>query len=120
MKNMRLRLAEMRLYNTRAESERLQGGVIANGSGAVLASGSQYTRGTADGNTSEEARVGRARESSISTTDRKGLQAKGGTGWAVEEKSNGAGWEGGFSSNQTSLYIWMSKLRKGWAEGELS
>ena len=50
----------------------------------------------------------------------KGLLVNGGVGCVDDEKSKGAGWVSGMVSNQTSLYNWMSRLRKGLADGVLS
>ena len=49
-----------------------------------------------------------------------GLLAKGGIGWDEVEKSKGGGCDFGLSSNQTSLYSWMSRWRSGLAVGALS
>jgi hypothetical protein len=120
MKNMRSVLAKM-------ESKRRGGevGIMGREQGPK---GSRARRGTLSSFGRSEQRKGggsvageeASRESRSSAMDGKGLLANGGMGWSGVEKSKGAGYDWGLSSNQTSLYIWISRLRRGLAVGVLS
>ena len=75
----------------------------ANGSGLSEVAATGETTGT-DADGGREWVGADACESQSSETEGKGLLAKGGIGCSEVEKSKGAGWVLGLSSNHTSLY----------------
>jgi hypothetical protein len=93
----------MEAYSGDAESAGTDMGGEANGSQGPASSVSKVTETMGVVVTGCAGLLG-MRESSSSVREGKGPLANGGIAWSEAEKSKGAEWEAGFSSNQMSLY----------------
>jgi hypothetical protein len=103
MKNIRSVLARMEAYSRDAEFGGTDMGGEANGSQGPASNVSRVTETMGVVVTGFAGLLG-PRESLSSAREGKGPLANGGIAWSEAEKSKGAGWEAGLSSNQTSLY----------------